>query len=412
MSRKQLRFILISSLITISGLAQSAIAEDSGSLDSMWIDQDAPAIGNDAGSKQKGPVASLHAGGVLSTVAPMCSLETFKTSGFVSKVFWPGIGPFKASETTASEFIDDGQNHLKLGLSGDQVASAELGLGKLGNGNARDFLDIQMSADFLLEALGAKPRKIADFNIQLEKNKEAIRKNKAISLAAGRYQVTIDRSANAQPYSCLIAVNSLDASKSILKEHSDDNSGETPTTAKAETPIKKLIPDLIKKTAQNIKNTTASVTAAPKQAISPSLDPKRDQFVSTIKSWQQVKKAALKNRDTTHLADILSGNALAKQSTAVKWLQTHQKYYDMEPRGAAVDKYTDLGGGKKYSVVAQVREFSKYIDDTTSQVLKEVDDKYTVNYTIEKIGDKWMIVDSSVLSNGQTPAVKPLATKR
>jgi len=95
----------------------------------------------------------------------------------------------------------------------------------------------------------------------------------------------------------------------------------------------------------------------------------------------------------------------------VKWLQTHGNFYDMDPRGCVVDKYTDLGGGKKYSVIAQVREFSKYIKEDGNVVLKEVDDKYVVNYTIEKINDKWMITDSLVVNNTQPGRPASASTK-
>lgn len=413
MSRKRLTFFALSSLIAASSLSiqlPSVAADDNASLDSMWIDQDAPTIGGDD-QKGKGAVASLHGGSTPAIVAPMCGLADFKASALVSKVAWPGVGPFKASESNSSEFVDDGQNRLKLGLSAEQISSAELGLTKMGTGGAKDFLDIEMTADFLLEALGAKPRKISEFNTQLEKNREAVRKGRNISLAAGRYQVTIERGKSVAPYSCLIAVNSLDAHKSLIKEHSgtDDNPDET--TAKADTPMVKRLTDLVKKPAQaaskpKTTTTTASQASSNTSAAStPSTgDAKKDEFVNTIKSWQQIKKAALRKRDVSHLSEILGGNALAKQSTAVKWLEEHQKYYDMEPRGCVVDKYTDLGAGKKYSVIAQVREYSKYIDDGSSNVLKEVDDKYTVNYTIEKQGNKWIIIDSSVLSSGPAKA--------
>ncbi|MBX9689351.1 MAG: ARC6/PARC6 family protein [Candidatus Obscuribacterales bacterium] len=405
------KIIVLASSILLLSQALPALADDGASLDSMWIDQEAPTIDKDAeqdnagkgaGSASQSSAATVASvGGVPSTVAPMCSFDEFRASSFVSKGSWPGIGPFKASANDISEMSDEKQNRLKVSVKNEQVTSAKLELGKLGSGNVRDFLDIEMSSDFLLESLGAKPRKIAEFNKALEKNKQALKPGaKSLSLTAGRYQVLIDRSKNAQPYSCLIAVNSLDASKKVLAEHSS-STGEEEETPKVETPkVQHPILEAIKKPSTIIKPKTPA-------SIAPTVDPRREEFVATIKAWQQIKKAALKKRDPSHLPEILSGAALAKQSTAVKWLQTHGNYYDMEPRGCVVDKYTDLGGGKKYSVVAQVREFSKYIRESDNSVLKEVDDKYTVNYTIEKVNDKWLINDSSVLSqpaasSGQT----------
>lgn len=413
MLTRQLVLFSCSFLLMYSSMSTAAIAADdkeSASLDSMWIDQEAPTIDKDAtdntAKASAGTVAS--AGGVPNTVAPMCSFEEFRNSGFVAKGSWPGLGPFKASGNDISEMTDDRQNHLKLSVNNEQITSAQLGLGKLGSGNVRDFLDIQMTSDFLLESLGAKPRKIAEFNKHLEKNKQALKPGaKGITLVAGRYQVVIDRSKNAQPYSCLIAVNSLDASKSVIAEHA---AIETEETAEAKPEVKKPIFDTVKKPFETIKKPAAK----PKTqvaAINPTEDPKRDEFVTTIKSWQQIKKTALKKRDPSHLPEILSGIALSKQNTAVKWLQTHGNYYDMDPRGCSVQKYTDLGAGKKYSVLTEVREFSKYIRESDNAVLKEVDDKYLVNYTIEKVNDKWMITDSAVVNNSNQSTAAKQPTK-
>ena len=393
MFRRQIFLVSLSCLLSATFCGFSARADEgSASLDSMWIDQEAPTIDRDNDNAPK--AASGAPAGVPNIVAPMCSFSDFRTSGFVSKGSWPGLGPFKASSNDISELLDDKENHLKVNVKNEQVTGAQLGLGKLGSGNVRDFLDVEMSSDFLLESLGAKPRKIAEFNKLLEKNKAGLKAGTgSLSLAAGRYQVTIDRSKNARPYSCLIAVNSLDANKSALAEHSSGGN-EEPEPAKPQSKLP-LISNIMKKTPAGKPKATTAV-------IYPTVDPKRDEFVSTIKAWQQVKKTALKKRDAAHLSDILSGAALNKQSTAVKWLQSHGNYYDMDPRGCTVEKYSDLGGGKKYSVIAQVREFSKYIRESDNAVLKEVDDKYTVDYTIERLNDKWMITDSQVVNNNQS----------
>ena len=378
----------LSCLFGLLSLPLAFAAEDSASLDSMWIDQEAPTIDKEGDSARNSAVATA---GVPSTVAPMCSFDEFRQSGFITKGSWPGLGPFKASSTDISELIDDKQNRVKVAVKSEQITSAELGIGKLGSGNVRDLLDIEMAADFLLESLGAKPRKIAEFNKLLEKSK--VKAGSQANLKAGRYQVIVDRSKSAQPYACLISVNSLDANKSIIAEHSGTPTEDNPPAEVKKPDTKPSIFDSVKKPAN------ASKPKQPPVASAPSLDPKRDEFVAAIKSWQQVKKNALKKRDPSHLGEILGGVALKKQSTAVQWLQTHGNYYDMEPKGCVVEKYSDLGGGKKYSVVAQVREFSKYIRESDNAVLKEVDDKYTVNYTLEKQNDKWLITDSSVVTS-------------
>lgn len=86
-----------------------------------------------------------------------------------------------------------------------------------------------------------------------------------------------------------------------------------------------------------------------------------------------------------------------RQSDAIKWLQTNHKYYDMNPRTVVVDRFVDIVKGQKYAVYAQVKESSKYMDEPTGQVIKDSEDTYNVNYTIEKSGDKWLISDSSIV---------------
>jgi hypothetical protein len=81
---------------------------------------------------------------------------------------------------------------------------------------------------------------------------------------------------------------------------------------------------------------------------------------------------------------------------------TNKKYYEMTPKGVVVDRVVDLGKGLKYSVYAQVKEYSKYMDDLTNQTLKITDDTYSVNYTVEKVGDRWFISDSAVANTTKT----------
>ena len=369
----------------------ACLAED-GSLESMWMDQPAPPSGKDEDASLT--VAALTPPvAASSTAAPMCSLEDFKGSQFIAKGSWPGVGPFTFA--ASGEFADAAQNVIKLEAVGNQITRAELSMAPGSATTGRDFLDIEMTADFLLEALGAKPAKIAEFNGELEKNRERIMAAKGgQSFSAGRYQMTIDRSFRANN-GCLLVVNSLDASKAVLKEHSVKP--DPPKVAK----VSHLPP--VSVPSQPVRKTAPTAAAA----INPSIDPRRDEFANVIRAWQNLKKGAVRKHETAQLGDVLAGRALARQTDAVKWLATNKKYYDMNPRGVVVDKYQEQVPGKKFLVLAQVREFSKFIDEPTGQVLKEVDDKYTVNYTIEKIGDRWMITDSALLSSGpqlKTPA--------
>lgn len=373
-------------------LAPGSAGADEGSLESMWMDQPAPPTGKE---DDPSAVALTAPVGAASTVAPMCSVDEFKGSQFVARGAWPGIGPFSAG--TGGEFTDAARNIVKLDTSGNQITRAELGFPR-GGGDNKDFLDLEMTSDFLLEALGAKPARIAEFNSDLEKNRDRVMSGKnAHSFSAGRYQVTIDRTGRDPAFASLIVVNSLDANKAAIKAHS---------VKPENTRIASLPPVAPPRTSSPapIKKTPSPVAAA---AINPSIDPRRDEFAGVIRSWQNLKKTVVRKRDTAPLADVLSGRALARQTDAVKWLVTNKKYYDMNPRGVQVDKYQEQVPGKKYVVLAQVREFSKFIDEPSGQVLKEVDDKYTVNYTLEKVGDRWMITDSALLSTGQQPPKAP-----
>lgn len=376
------------SLLVIS----SPVLADEGSLESMWMDQPAPPTGRE---DDPSAVASVSPPvGASSTVAPMCSIEEFKASQFVARGAWPGVGPFNGG--SGGELSDAARNNLKLDLSGNQITRAELGLSKAGS-DGKDFLDIEMTSDFLLEALGAKPARIAEFNSDLEKNRDRVMSGKnAHSFTAGRYQVTIDRTGRDASYGSLIVVNSLDANKAAIKAHSVKPETTKVASLPPVIPTKTAAPSVVKKP-----------TPPPTAVINPSIDPRRDEFANVIKSWQNLKKTVVRKRDTAALAEVLSGRALARQTDAVKWLVTNKKFYDMSPRGVVVDKYQEQVPGKKYLVLAQVREFSKFIDEASGQVLKEVDDKYTVNYTIEKVGDKWMITDSALLATGQQPKAPP-----
>lgn len=411
MNKHQFLLLAISLVLGLPGAnpAFAAGQDESGSLESIWMDQPAPPAAVKAEERaaveaaapavettEASPTRSLST--PSGAAAPMCSWKEFKDSSFLVKGAWPGVGPFKPSSSDSSDLTDESQNRLKLDVTNDQVNKAELYLGKPGvQPSARDFLDMEMSGDFLLEALGAKPKKIAEFNAALEKQRDSLMKgrNASLNLRAGHYLVTIDRSRSVSPYSCLIAVNSLDAHQNVIKEHSLAGSGEENTAPNVPEPVTIAA---VKKVGAGDGKKTSSQIKKPTTAINPTIDPKRDEFVQAIKNWQSIKKVAVRKHDTAQLSEILSGRALARQTDAVKWLATNKKYYDMVPKGVTVEKYQEVTPGKKYSVVAIVREFSKFIDEGSGQVLKEVDDKYTVNYTLEKIGDHWSIADSQLLA--------------
>lgn len=127
-------------------------------------------------------------------------------------------------------------------------------------------------------------------------------------------------------------------------------------------------------------------------------------FCTIIENWQAVKKVAVKDRDTKMLGDVLAGKALLRQSDAIKWLADNHKYYDMTPGGANVEDVVALPGKDRYAVFAEVKENTKYIDEESGQVLQASDDTYKVNYTIEKVGQKWLITDSALVKNAADKA--------
>ena len=79
----------------------------------------------------------------------------------------------------------------------------------------------------------------------------------------------------------------------------------------------------------------------------------------------------------------------------------------MNPKSVVVDRYTETIKGQKYAVYAQVKESSKYMDEPTGQVIKDSEDTYNVNYTIEKSGDKWLISDSAIVTQPNKSTTKP-----
>jgi len=424
-------------------------ADPDPSLDQMWTD---PAV-----TEKKAASEPVEAASEASTgSAPLCSVDSLKQSALIKTGGWPGIGPFKGD---GNEYVDAGQNRLKLESAKDKITSAELRLTNQNKNTA--IFNLEMSADFLLESLGAKEARISDFNGQLEKSRtQLLQSSEAtpLNLTAGSYLVYMhpeQDKTSADKYSFVIKVSSKDASSDMIRRHSsgttaaanppatkptettNENGWETtkPTTAATapasgtpkttrtmmtstpglnfgiETPkttttttttptkIASAIPTQRTPATTSSATTSssdASSTSPPDEASTPlSL---KDTFRDVIFSWQKLKKVAVRQRDTSELSTVLSGRALVRQSDAIKWLQTNKKYYDMNPKSVVVDRYTETIKGQKYAVYAQVKESSKYMDEPTGQIIKDSEDTYNVNYTIEKSGDKWLISDSAIVT--------------
>jgi hypothetical protein len=405
---------LLLSLSLLLSTQTSILAAEDGNLDSMWIDPPAQSgaaatasapAGNDGDADQpKAPSASDAA-----TSAPMISLEDFGESAMVSKGGWPGVGPFKADAGNPNVFTDAKGNSVHLEVAGEHVTRAELNLPERPSSGhpQQDLLDLQMNVDFLLEAVGLKPKKIADLNAELEKNRDALTKTEApsLNLKTGRFLVNIGKrkSTGGNAFDYTISINSMDAHKAILQEHSVKEEPKKPPVAvqppKVETPIAVSTPT----TSPPIRMTTTPSAPSTGDAL-------KDEFGTVVRNWQGTKKVVLKTKETEELKNSLGGKALALQLNAVKWLTDNHKYYDMVPKGVVVENYSELVPGKKYSVLVQVKESMRYIDENSKQVLKDTDDTYRVTYTLEKQNGRWLIMDSAVVKSSPERAAVPKKT--
>jgi hypothetical protein len=355
--------------------------------------------------------------------APLCATHSFFQSDLIRTVCWPGVGPFKG-DTDPNDLADPQENKLTLQSTKDKLTSAELFLMHQ-PGNSQGFINLQMVMDFMLEALGAKDKKISDFNAYLDKNKAKMVKKKAtdpnaLTTTTGPYLISIEQGtgANSNESSYLISVKIKDATTDFFTRHGVDvvvNPSEdtikvskgsgTNTTAiiATNTPPVKRPPDsaATKPAKQAPPREVKEVKEVKAETGQTSGDSLKQEFVDTIRGWQTIKKAAVRNQDPSELSKVLSGKALDKQTVAIGWLVKKKDYYDLNPKGVTVDRYEEISQSpKRYAVYAQVKEVSKLMDQTTGKQLSESDDQYNVKYTIERSGDHWTIYDSDLVKPG------------
>jgi hypothetical protein len=340
------------------------------------------------------------------TVAAMVTLDTFKTSQLVTKGGWPGVGPFK-EQASPLDMTDDNGNRLKVDVNGTQVTRAELNLQK----SSGDFLDVQMNADFLLESVGVKPKKIVEFNEQLEKNRTLVTRGDGMpNMTVGRYFVAIQRSGEGAVYN--ISVNSLEADKTALQSHSVSEPPQQPRTTLAQLfgvgksgsstpPAAGVTVKVPPKKATGAS--TSSPASAATAAFGTSGDATKDNFANLIRNWQNLKKVAVRSKQSTDLPQVLGGRALARQSDYIRWLVNNKKYYEITPKSVIVERLTPLVPDKKYTVQTVINERSKLCEDAGT-VVSDKEDTYKVNYTVEKIGDRWFIVDSALITSAPAKA--------
>lgn len=406
-------------------LAQDA-SEGDGSMDSMWDDKN-----SDKGSDKAAPASNNAAAMPSPGKGLLCTVSTFKDSELVKTSCWPGVGPFK-DDAEGQALTDPADNKLRLISSGDNLTAAELLL----VGQKHDpqgILNLQMVTAFMLEALGAKNKNIAEFNTFVEKNKASLalqgKDQAVIRTTSGPYIVSLRSTAAGGGPAFLIEVLSKGVSEEEVKSHSVASlyADTTKTQADPEpvvtapvktvpvktlpvktTPIKTtpvastatttapvkvaaVPPTAVKPTASTNTSTTASATTGEGDGF-------KKELGDVIRNWQSIKKVAVKDKQTTELSSILSGRALAKQTHAVNWLTSQKQYYDLTPRGVTVDKVEKLSQTPpRYAVYVKVKELSKLMEDGTNRVIKESEDTYSVNYTVEKANGHWSIENSQIV---------------
>ena len=102
------------------------------------------------------------------------NLNAFLNSDFVRTSVWPGIGPFQ--NTANNRLTDPTGNQLTYATSGKQISLCQLEM-RGGTNEAQCMLNLQMSVDFLLESLGAKPAQIHIVNSELSKSSKLLMGN-------------------------------------------------------------------------------------------------------------------------------------------------------------------------------------------------------------------------------------------
>jgi len=259
-------------------------------------------------------------------------------------------------------------------------------------------LALQMTANFLLEAVGAQAGKIADFNQALQQSQDKLAsaaEDGQVNLKAGTYVVQIQKKPAQEAtvpgnVSYLIALDNqkpVIAAATTTPRDTTSFSVYTPptnTTATTTTPI----------ATSTVKTITPPVKTTP--PAKPADDLLHRQFSNLITSWQQVKRAAVKSRQSASLTRILGGKALATQNKAIEWLLNSKKFYEMTPLELKVDSYKEITPGAKFEVDTFIKERRQLVNADTMKTEKDETKAYNVVYTVEKIRGAWLITDTRI----------------
>lgn len=308
---------------------------------------------------------------------------------------WPGVGPFSKDNGKDTDLVDESKNRLKLQLSGEDVTHAEL-LVVNQSTKPSQLLALQMTADFLLEACGAPSGRIADLNNSLEQNHGKLiatandtAPGDPVSIKAGTYLVSIQRRPPGDQTvpgntSYLIAVDNQKPQAVVASSDIGSTVKPAESTFNSNFTVKTL--------------TTGSQTATAKTttpALKPPDDALRTQFTNLIQGWQQVKRNAVKSRQTANLTRILGGTALSVQNKAITWLLEKRLYYEMTPLEMKVKSYSPIVPHVKYEVDCFIKERQQLMSADTMKPVKELVEKSSnVIYTVEKIRGVWLITNT------------------
>jgi hypothetical protein len=441
-------------------------ADNEGSLDNMWKDQPAPGSSatathdlqpyqgkaeTDANSANSTPLDRAPSTAAATPATPTDAttpadeaphaaekkppdspehgypLETFLHSSIMLGSSWPNIGPFKTTTPGPYSLVDPAKNRIGLAVNDNKVVAAEFDLVS-GANPIENFANLEMSTDFLLEALGSKPKKINDINKQMEANTAVVQGTFVgpLGMLCEPYVIMLNK--GDATYGCKLRVSnkqvpgaeSAQIAMADLSGVADQTAppsleapphknppqskrpqaASTPAPASADTeeanPAEKKYKDLLSSVTQE-PGITAPSTPGPRGLAGARTEGRKQEFLELIQSWQRLKKAAVRQRATAHLPEVLAGAALARQSAALKSLAEGHKYFDMTPKSVQVDRVEELTPDQKYYVYAQIKENSKYVDESSGQVIKESDDTYKVRYVVERADDRWVISDSALI---------------
>lgn len=311
---------------------------------------------------------------------PMCKLANLKEARIVNKPSWVGVGPFREADAAVDTFVDEDANSLKLKVDGEDVVEARLRVG-LDVVKGQELLGLKVVSDNLLEGLGLSSARIDKFNQILDAQGIVLTDEASaapLSVKAGNYMVGLVRAdwkGEGKQRFDITVYNRFTKSGTVVSKPNTDT---------------------------KVDDSRVVMTLPPEELAKQAEDKLKEEFQSVIQSWQNIKKEAIHDRKTDNLSKVLAGKALSRQLTAVNWLANNNKYYDLAPKNSVVLGFKDLGGGKKYQVTVQIEENSKLIDENSKQVLKDVDDAYKVNYTMDKINSNWFIVDSAIVDPHQS----------